>query len=674
LYDATKKVTPTKKKNAKTKVIVTWKDGKRTIVVTRMNSPKRLEYIEDGITYNNEEAQAHIDRVFGPESLWHITAYAAQLSFHPLVTQGGTEATASFFALVDGIDNPKDAISRLTTQLAVEEKLLQRNQEELGGRKCNHDTCPPTTLHDLSPLVSRVRELQSSLLSATSGLEVAMLVEELSKLPNVDKTLEELEEEREGANEDYDERRKLLRSQLRDTKLNLTALEAQKQLKLATQRDREQEKVKGIVQYDKKAIQDYIDVLGARMDAKKAYSRIVSRRRELQEKMNGCSIDNSVLDKLPKWEEEMREVEKILSSNGGDPCPSCGELLSHVHGKLVVGGVSKSDQEKAKERKKELSTLIALGGVMRQRKNTLDVYSGEYNTLILPKIVPEWTDVDENVYYLLKNVVVVENVTYSVEELSEYSKQIELRRELEEIPETGRALSVVEGEISVVKQRMKVEKELAGRSEKRSVEEVQAEIVRVREELTSVMGELEEKERCNKLYEAHRECSRVRELTNKYGTTSRHISLLSEAITVANKEYAERTTNTINAINHHLDRLVPHLVDIDLRVQLAMTRSGQKGKPLLEICAWLDGEEINFYDISGGEKVKSSFALLLACYSYARPLFLILDEPVHSIDAKWEDAMIEMVKSEVNGGVCIVTSFTDMGQHVDSIVNVSKQL
>jgi DNA repair exonuclease SbcCD ATPase subunit len=134
--------------------------------------------------------------------------------------------------------------------------------------------------------------------------------------------------------------------------------------------------------------------------------------------------------------------------------------------------------------------------------------------------------------------------------------------------------------------------------------------------------------------------------------------------------YQDLTTSSIDAINHYLDQVVPHFYDRDIQLRLITSRAGSKGRTNIDLEVTVDGAECDITSLSGGERVRASLAIYLACHSFVDPPLLILDEPLNSIDDEWCDTIAEYLRDYFGRRMCLITSYTLIGQYLNAARSV----
>jgi DNA repair exonuclease SbcCD ATPase subunit len=657
--------------------------GDERVRVTRMNSPKRLSFIRGTKEWNGEEAQAMVNNYFGTEWLWNITSYSAQQTLHPFISHGSTETTFGFFSLIDA-DNPKEQINAIDMALTEHKNLSELYRKSLDGRSCDHDLCPITEWQDTRPLLLDLKETnqQNDVLSRSveelqTALELAKkrdnLAQELDQLPltsSVNILTQELTLAVKAAA--TTRRREEIVLQLTDVP-PYNATEIESMLSSVRRRRIEVEKCDSLL-YERQTVDNKIRELSSLIEEHKRNNNVLTEKNKLMSILSTMKPPVKI-DKEP-LESRLSSINTSLSLKGGDPCPKCGAILTIQKGSFVLGACTRAEEIALK---KELSQIKTELDAIKQQEQEAVLYE-EYRRRLeeLPEIAPVSLPVDcEALLYKLRSVQWIDEVSITEEELLNYKRQLSLRAELTTLPQCQRREEEVKKDLIVAKTRQQLSDTLQSIKEKRKVDILTEQLRKYKEELENVrikqkniMSIVENKEINNAIHREHEDCNSIRELTKSYALSSSRIALLSTALSEARLEYDDRVKDTVISINRNLDYMCATLFSNDTLLQLTSTITGAKSKNVIEVMVYRKGEEIDISSLSGGEKVRASLALLLACFSYRKPLFIILDEPIRDVPDSWEDIMLDLIKETTQGTLTVAMSHRQMGSVIDYIVSV----
>lgn len=672
LYDCEKRVHPNGKKNAKTSVTLTYTSESSTIVIKRMTSPKRITYTQGTNVWEGDDAQARINEFFGPEVLWHVTSYSPQLTFHPFISHGVTEATRSFYSLVDANDDPKSKISRIEQRLSIIQVERDRILRDLAGRDCNHEVCPVKPHRDLSEVFSSLKSVRDRISTMERELKLSLLFEEMNALPDTS-PIDSLEKELVNAKKAVSsfELKQSLSRQLLPLELPFNLNDVDKLIEKEEKR-KMNEDLCHPHPYDKDKLDTIIEAMTTRMNQYEENKRIRERRESLERKIKTLNHNYStILRSVDVLENLLIEVSSRLKSSVGDPCPECGVVLSQGKDGLIVGEMCREEKRRLEMERESLKKELDETRKRDMNERTLSGYQSELASLPHPHDVL-WTDDDSSLYYRLKSVVIIPPSHHPISDLQEHKRRLLIHQQYNSLLDVGRSVDEIERDIIIEKRRMELKKELTNNTNlppSSSLRDELGLLTKERDDITSLAERLQEE---YAIYSQHSDCDRIRSMKVELTTLERKISFFSRSFSSAQDLYSSDTQEAISFINSSLNVLIPNLFNEDITINLVGCRNGTKGKATVEPTIYFgDGSEGDTSSMSPGERVRVSIAILLSCYNYRRPLFLLLDEPVHSVGAKWDDCLMDMIRDMTRGSLCILISHNDYGQ-VDSVLEVTK--
>lgn len=698
LYGSLRKVTPREKPKAKTSVNLLYEDDKTRIEILRVRGG-RLLYKEEETTREGEEAQSHITRRFGTESVWMSTCYVPQKRPHPLIAGSSADVSAMIYSLSCSTEDPREIGARISSSL--NSAIAERNQLlSLHEPVCDHPSCPPTTPRDLVPLRAERERLNADIIDSIkckslfeSGLVRAKKREELmstlESIPVIHSSTSELKRELEMArrSESTTSRRVLLESQLASsTVLTMDPSPALSSYIDAWRRMQEG----GIIikryglSYDEDEIKQRLSLLEGSLQQYESHQYRAKRRESLNRE-----IERIPASDVMKKREELRALENELALLANTTtgktlsCPVCQSPCT-LQGDELIAGASTHSHDELKMKKSilaksiqrcrtDLSSMESHDDKKRRLQSELDSIS------ILP-VPMKKEQADEMIEELaqLRRVRVVLTPPHSLQEIEKEQSRRLMQAELDSLPQSQRPVPSIEHDLREIARREEVVKRIQELSEKRSSQEVQLEL----DNVIKKIQELENKsqllsstitshERDNEEYEKHRFCDHRRKIAQNIQELDKRVDALTRAFPLSQSVYHDMVMETIKEINKLLVFTCSRLFDTDISLRIVSVRAGDEVKgrarqrTTMQLRVVCNGVEDDIDSLSGGEDSRASLAVSLAIAIYSSPLFIVLDEPFEGVTTDCQDVVLDLLKELIPRTPCLLLTHTDVGSGID---------
>ena len=680
LYGDIFKTTPHGLKSCKTEVSLTFGGlYNRPFTITRTRPPKKIVITFESVlekTLQGDEAEAFIRDHVASRRIWRLATCSPQLTLHPFLTSNAAEMAANLDALAK-VDDCAETIDKIKSELVIAEKKLLVSNTSLRGRSCDHSTCPETHKVDLAGISSQLTSVQRELISLGNAQMRAELQSRIDRLParNKQELLEELAIAKQSR--DATEERISLMRQLAPLKLPSTLTISECDTLLRQIASRRAEMTKCPVAYNPDTIAKTLSELKARQVANREYVRVSEMRNKLESQIASITLPE-VWPNGDAETAELHDIEHRLAAPCGTPCPKCNTVLSYSSGKLSEGAISKEEVASLTARKTELRAQLATIRKYDDLNGKLQEYKRELSILPNPEAVA-WSDEDVKTLYALSSVKYVEEVSHDEDDLREHKRQLQLRSRLTTFRDDVREVAVVQAELDEEEERLTLLKNLAKIPNSQYKNDLEA----TREELlasqASLTAELETGKALKTLYDAHRDCEEIRRLLAEVKVCTHHIKLLEAARDTCTQVRAAMVASMMDCINAELNKVGQAFFDKDLRLELQNIQTGKKDKKDqgdktqgdLRVVPYLEDEALDISSLSGGERVRASLALYLACHTATTSRILLLDEPLHSVESEWVGEIMEYIRDNYGDGLCLIASHMDIGAHIDNVLLVN---
>lgn len=689
------------------------------MAITRTRGPNRLIVEKEGKTYEDDQAQAIIDNVFGSE--FSNTSYIDQDNINSFVFLSPSEKIEFLEKLllsqhdIETIkDNIKDAISKTKVDHVAEEskistlssllKNMTYTPEQdllilgLKTAPSNIDKLLEKVKHNLEistkntkTLVSKIKSLEDEKLLYTKTIE---------KKKMLDFRLQELSQKKDlfSISNDY------LPSIIKQKELYIANKDLLKQKEC-------KDKYDSLFEKNKKEIETLQTTLLSLSKPDKKRIATLEKAKDLLSTLfrleKGLEIDYDdqlILEQsclIEKYKKELSDREKSYK------CPSCSKHLKIHNNELV-----QLDTETNLKSKQELLSLIQSSEqtVNTQKKNKIlyEKREKEYNEIFdlfeTLKVDNDPDEIDKELVVLEKNNSLYEETLKKIQViendrlLSQYKKDLEKYHDLKPIEEevmiteeeylslldtiakTSEQISQYNTTLSKIQSLEKEIENLPATPDK----DYESLLISEREKLQTY----EEKSVNYKSYidqltdwnRIHKDNVKYTEIETSISTSQTQKENLSDRMRclVKLKEHvknAERKciTDFIDSLNDHASLYIEQFFpDEDIKVDLKTIQESKTGKEKISL-----NFEINYKQmvgdlsyLSGGEKDRVNLAFTLAFSELVNNRLLLLDECISSLDAETTNVVLENLKEKYRGKLVLLVSHQANIGFFDSVVNI----
>ena len=690
------------------------------MTITRTRGPNRLIVEKEEKTYEDDQAQAIIDNVFGSE--FSNTSYIDQDNINSFVFLSPSEKIEFLEKLllsqhdIDTIkDNIKEAVSKtkldhvseeskITTLSSLLKNMTYTPEQELLilGLKTT-----PSNIDKLLEKVKNNLEISTkntkTLLSKIKSLdeEKLLFTKTIEKKKMLDFRLQELSQKKElfSISSDY-----------------LPSLIKQKELYIANKDLLKQKECKdkydALFEKNKKEIETLQTSLLSLSKPDKKRITTLEKAKDLLATLfrleKGLEIDYDeqlILDQsslIEKYKKELSDREKSYK------CPSCSKHLKIHNNELV-----QLETETNLKSKQELMSLIQTSEqtVNTHKKNKIlyEKREKEYNELFdlfeTLKVENDPEEIEKELVILEKNNTLYEETLKKIQVietdrlLSQYKKDLEKYHDLKPIDEevfikteeeylslldtiakTSEEISQYNTTLSNIQS---VEKEISNLpptpdKDYESLITSEREKLQTYEEKTvnykSYIEQLTDWNRINKDNVKYKEIetSISTSQTQKENLSDRMRCLIKLKEHVKNAE-RKCITDFIDSLNDHASLYIEQFFpDEDIKVDLKTIQESKTGKEKISL-----NFEINYKQmigdlsyLSGGEKDRVNLAFTLAFSELVNNRLLLLDECISSLDAETTNVVLENLKEKYRGKLVLLVSHQANIGFFDSVINI----
>ena len=690
------------------------------MTITRTRGPNRLIVEKEEKTYEDDQAQAIIDNVFGSE--FSNTSYIDQDNINSFVFLSPSEKIEFLEKLllsqhdIDTIkDNIKEAVSKtkldhvseeskITTLSSLLKNMTYTPEQELLilGLKTT-----PSNIDKLLEKVKNNLEISTkntkTLLSKIKSLdeEKLLFTKTIEKKKMLDFRLQELSQKKElfSISSDY-----------------LPSLIKQKELYIANKDLLKQKECKdkydALFEKNKKEIETLQTSLLSLSKPDKKRITTLEKAKDLLATLfrleKGLEIDYDeqlILDQsslIEKYKKELSDREKSYK------CPSCSKHLKIHNNELV-----QLETETNLKSKQELMSLIQTSEqtVNTHKKNKIlyEKREKEYNELFdlfeTLKVENDPEEIEKELVILEKNNTLYEETLKKIQVietdrlLSQYKKDLEKYHDLKPIDEevfikteeeylslldtiakTSEQISQYNTTLSNIQS---VEKEISNLpptpdKDYESLITSEREKLQTYEEKTvNYKSYIEQLTDWNRI---HKDNVKYKEIETSISTSHTQKENLTDRMRclIKLKEHvknAERKciTDFIDSLNDHASLYIEQFFpDEDIKVDLKTIQESKTGKEKISL-----NFEINYKQmigdlsyLSGGEKDRVNLAFTLAFSELVNNRLLLLDECISSLDAETTNVVLENLKEKYRGKLVLLVSHQANIGFFDSVINI----
>jgi exonuclease SbcC len=583
--------------------------------------------------------------------------------FIPIKAQGTREMQeyieknilhASYLLFVNSIISPQNSTEDFVSQTATRKKdiLLEI------VKASDYDNYLKKTKEELS----KIKTDKEVLLSKIEGRqdEIKNNQETADKLKDYENEEIRLKEEIANLKKEYEE----LTNKQKEIMEKMAALKS-KEENIETKvkdYDAKNEKIENL---NKKIIElSSVDIEGL----KKEIEILNEKKKELDEY-------NITKDKMLEWNNKHMEILKLMPVQhdyDGDKAEINRQLISIIGTKL--GQCPKCgyiDPEQEKKKQEGIKTLESRLNTVQLSQSTYNESLAGYNKQIEGLGSPPILN------------LITEQYTSLLTDLKDFD---ELNRKLINAENINKEIESAGNEIKIIK----TEQE----SISKEIEEIKMEISRknelydkerdIKEKIIKINGKLDDlmiahTSNSELLGVAKHAVEKIKKSEVELNTLRKELEKNSEDIEALNLIKDAFGPNGIKAIM--IDYILPELEDrinailsklSDFRIELTTQKSGTGKDVLLEglfiVITNAEGEQLDFNNYSGGERIKVTTAISEALASLSKCNFRILDEAVVALDEESVEQFIEAI-SEIQKKVSQVLCIS----HIDSIKNLFEE-
>ena len=689
------------------------------MTITRTRGPNRLIVEKEEKTYEDDQAQAIIDNVFGSE--FSNTSYIDQDNINSFVFLSPSEKIEFLEKLllsqhdIETIkDNIKDAISKtkldhvseeskITTLTSLIKNMTYTPEQELLilGLKTT-----PSNIDKLLEKVKNNLEISTkntkTLLSKIKSLEDEKLLftKTIDKKKMLDFRLQELRQKKDlfSISNDY-----------------LPSLVKQKELYIANKdliKQKEcKDKYDSLFEKNKKEIEILQTTLLSLSKPDKKRIATLEKAKDILATLlrleKGLEIDYDeqlILEQsslIEKYKKELADREKSYK------CPSCSKHLKIHNNELV-----QLETETNLKSKQELMSLIQISEqtVNTHKKNKIlyEKREKEYNDLFdifeSMQVENDPDEIDKELVILEKNNTLYEDTLKKIQAietdrlLSQYKKDLEKYKDLKPIEEE--VMLTEDEDLSLLDSIAKTSEQISQynttlekiKSVEKEIENLPATPDKDYESLLTTEREklqtYEEKSINYKSYidqltdwnRIHKDNVKYKEIETSISVSQTQKENLSDRMRclVKLKEHvknAERKciTDFIDSLNDHASLYIEQFFpDEDIKVELKTIQESKTGKEKISL-----NFEINYKQmagdlsyLSGGEKDRVNLAFTLAFSELVNNRLLLLDECISSLDAETTNVVLENLKEKYRGKLILLVSHQANIGFFDSVINI----
>ena len=695
------------------------------MTITRTRGPNRLIVEKEENTYEDDQAQAVIDKLFGSE--FSNTSYIDQDNINSFVFLSPSEKIEFLEKLllsqhdIESIKvNIKDAISKtkldhvseeskITTLSSLLKNMTYTPENDLFISTIGTDKIK-TTPSNIDKLLEKVKNnLEISTKNAKTLLSKIKRLEDEKLL--FTKTIE---------------KKKMLEFRLQELsqfiipdKDNLSSLIKQKELYLTNKDLLKQKECKDkydtLLEKNKKEIDSLQTTLLSLSIPDKKRIAILNKAKDLLSTL--CRLekdleidydDQVILDEsacIEKYKKDLSDRDKSYQ------CPSCSKHLK-IHNNQLI----QLDKETNTKSKQELLSLIQSSEqiVHTHKKNKIlyEKREKEYNELFdlfeTMKVDNDPDEIDKELVLLEKNNILYEETYKKIQSiendrlLSQYKKDLEKYHDLKPIDEKldTKIIKTEDEYLSLLDTIAKISEQLSQyNTALHKIQSIEKEIESLPPTpdkdydslFTSEKDKLqtyEEKSVHYKTYidqliewnRIHKDNVKYKEIETSISTSQTQKENLSDRMRclVKLKEHvknAERKciSDFIDSLNDHASLYIEQFFpDEDIKVDLKTIQESKTGKEKISL-----NFEINYKQmvgdlsyLSGGEKDRVNLAFTLAFSELVNNRILLLDECISSLDAETTNVVLENLKEKYKGKLVLLVSHQANIGFFDSVVNI----
>lgn len=689
------------------------------MAITRTRGPNRLIVEKEGKTYEDDQAQAIIDNVFGSE--FSNTSYIDQDNINSFVFLSPSEKIEFLEKLllsqhnIETIkDNIKDAISKtkldhvseeskITTLSSLLKNMIHTPEQDLLilGLKTT-----PSNIDKLLEKVKNNLEISTkntkTLVSKIKSLEDEKLLytKTIEKKKMLNFRLQELNQKKDlfSISNDY------LPSLIKQKELYIANKDLLKQKECKDKYDSLFEKNKKEIETLQTSLLSLSKPDKKRIASLEKAKDLLSTLFRLEKGLEIDYDDQLILEQsslIEKYKKELADREKSYK------CPSCSKHLKIHNNELV-----QLDTETNLKSKQELMSVIQSSEqtVNTHKKNKIlyEKREKEYNDLFdlfeSLNVENDPEEIDKELIILEKNNTVYEETLKKIQViendrlLSQYKKDLEKYHNLKPIEEE--VMITEEEYLSLLDTIAKTSEKISQyNTTLSSIQSLEKEIENLpatpdkdyESLLTSEREKLQTYEEKSVNYKSYIEqltdWNRIHKDNVKYKEIETSISVsqtqkenLSDRMRclVKLKEHvknAERKciTDFIDSLNDHASLYIEQFFpDEDIKVDLKTIQESKTGKEKISL-----NFEINYKQmvgdlsyLSGGEKDRVNLAFTLAFSELVNNRLLLLDECISSLDAETTNVVLENLKEKYRGKLVLLVSHQANIGFFDSVVNI----
>jgi DNA repair exonuclease SbcCD ATPase subunit len=690
------------------------------MTITRTRGPNRLIVEKEGKIYEDDQAQAIIDNVFGSE--FSNTSYIDQDNINSFVFLSPSEKIEFLEKLIlsqHNIETIKDNIKDAITKTKLDHVSEESKITTLSSLLKNMSYIPEqellilglkTTPSNIEKLLEKVKnnlEISTkntkTLVSKIKSLEDEKLVfaKTIEKKKILEFRLQELTTQKDlfSISNDY------LPSLLKQKEIYIANKEFVKQKECKDKHDALFEKNKKEIDVLQTLLLSLSKPDKKRIATLEKAKDVLSTLLRLEKGLEIDYDEQLILDQsslIEKYKKELSDREKSYK------CPSCSKHLK-IHNNELVQLHTETNIKSKEELIEFIQRSEQTVNTHKKNKILYEKREKEYNELFdffeTLQVENDSEEIDKELAILEKNNTIYEDTLKKIQAiendrlLSQYKKDLEKYHDLKPIEEQT-DIKTEEEYLSLLDTIAKTSEEISQyKSTLSKIQTVEKEIENLpplpdkdyQSLLTSEREKLQTYEEKTVNYKSyidqltdwnriHKDNVKYKEIETSISSSQTQKENLSVRMRclVKLKEHvknAERKciTDFIDSLNDHASLYIEQFFpDEDIKVELKTIQESKTGKEKISL-----NFEINYKQmvgdlsyLSGGEKDRVNLAFTLAFSELVNNRVLLLDECISSLDAETTNVVLENLKEKYKGKLVLLVSHQANIGFFDSVMNI----